>query len=291
MHIIRETALLVLDGDFFRVLDACLRAQGVTLPVSINLRITDEAGIRETNRDWRGVDSVTDVLSFPMMDYVPGQVLTNALLRKSLLYNPEEGAYELGDVVLCAQRVAEQAAEYGHGLRREATYLLAHGIYHLMGYDHENGEDKRRMRDMEEKALDAMDAGGRDEELLRASRQARERAYAPYSGFKVGAALLSKSGAVYTGCNVENISYGLTCCAERTALFKAVSEGDTTFDAIAISAQGTPPWPCGACRQALSEFAPQLKVLITWDDGKTDSAKLSELLPHSFLRFRKDTHD
>ena len=120
------------------------------------------------------------------------------------------------------------------------------------------------------------------EELLQYAHAARENAYAPYSRFAVGAALLCADGRVYQGCNIENASFGLTNCAERTALFKAVSEGEREFTAIAIAAEGSAPWPCGACRQALHEFAPDIRVLVTWGDAQRGEALLPELLPKGF---------
>ena len=105
--------------------------------------------------------------------------------------------------------------------------------------------------------------------------------YVPYSGYPVGAALLAKDGRVFTGCNVENAAYGNTLCAERTALCKAVSEGAREFAMIAIAARGSAPFPCGACRQSLYEFAPDLRVLVTWD-GIVREAVLSDLLPEGF---------
>lgn len=123
----------------------------------------------------------------------------------------------------------------------------------------------------------------RERELISKAVGARERAYAPYSGFKVGAALLSRDGRIFTGCNVENASYGLTVCAERVALFKAVSEGAREFEAIAIACGKGPCSPCGACRQVLFEFAPDLRVIMTDAEGKEIKvAKLSELLPEGF---------
>ena len=86
---------------------------------------------------------------------------------------------------------------------------------------------------------------------------------------------------MFQGCNIENASFGLTNCAERTAMFKAVSEGAREFTAIAIASRDAAPWPCGACRQVLNEFAPNIRVLVTWQDG-TESATLPELLPHGF---------
>lgn len=119
-----------------------------------------------------------------------------------------------------------------------------------------------------------------DRQLLDDARRARERAYAPYSRFRVGAALRGKSGAVYLGCNVENASYGLSMCAERVAIGKAVSEGERAFDAVAIDAgQATPTPPCGACRQVLAEFGVELRVLLA---GEPRALTLAELLPRSF---------
>ena len=122
------------------------------------------------------------------------------------------------------------------------------------------------------------------QELIRAAFAAREKAYAPYSRFKVGAALEAKDGRVFTGCNIESATYTPTCCAERTALVKAVSEGRTGgFTAIAIAGRGSDfCWPCGACRQMLFEFAPQLRVLAVRGDGAFQSAPLSTLLPCGF---------
>ena len=119
-------------------------------------------------------------------------------------------------------------------------------------------------------------------QLVQAAREAREYAYAPYSGFRVGAALLADDGAVYTGCNVENSSFGLTCCAERTALFSAVANGDHLFLAIAIAADGTPVPPCGACRQVLSEFAPDLPVILAGPNDEHRTLSLTNLLPEPF---------
>ena len=118
-------------------------------------------------------------------------------------------------------------------------------------------------------------------ELIEFARKARKKAYAPYSHYKVGAALLGKSGKVYTGCNVENASYSHTVCAERTAVLKAVSEGETEFDAIAIVTRNGGS-PCGACRQVLSEFAPTLTIHIADKNGEYRTTTMKKLLPDSF---------
>lgn len=125
-------------------------------------------------------------------------------------------------------------------------------------------------------------------ELIKLAIDAAENAYSPYSGFKVGAALLCDDGRVFTGCNIENASYSVTNCAERTALFKAVSEGARTFCAIAVVGgkdgdYGAVCTPCGVCRQALSEFCdPASFKVYMLNGGKVVSDTLDLLLPHSF---------
>ena len=119
------------------------------------------------------------------------------------------------------------------------------------------------------------------EDLVARAALARERAYAPYSGYRVGAALLTRSGQVYTGTNVENAVYPLGTCAERTAVVKAVSEGEREFEAIAVvtSNGGT---PCGSCRQILHEFAPHLRIIIADESGAYRETTLDQLLPAAF---------
>lgn len=119
-------------------------------------------------------------------------------------------------------------------------------------------------------------------ELLHAAGQAREKAYAPYSGFKVGAAVLAASGRIYSGCNIENASYGLTNCAERTAIFKAVSEGEDKLLALAVVGDtAAPTAPCGACRQVMAEFGIE-KIIMGNLQGGQLVMTLGELLPYSF---------
>ena len=118
-------------------------------------------------------------------------------------------------------------------------------------------------------------------DLMELAKKARENAYIPYSKFAVGAALLASSGKVYTGANIENASYGLTLCAERTAIVKAVSEGEREFSCIAIVADTLEPvLPCGACLQVMAEF--HIDKLILGNLITTREVKLSELLPHNF---------
>jgi cytidine deaminase len=119
--------------------------------------------------------------------------------------------------------------------------------------------------------------------LVQQARDARDKAYAKYSGFAVGAALLTKSGRVFTGCNVENLSYGLTICAERAAVCAAVAAGEREFAAMAVVADSkTPVSPCGACRQVMAEFAPDLAICSANLEGERFEAHLSELLPRAY---------
>jgi cytidine deaminase len=127
-----------------------------------------------------------------------------------------------------------------------------------------------------------------EKNLIELAYHARESAYAPYSGFRVGAALLAKSGKIYLGCNIENAAYGPSNCAERTAFFKAVSEGERTFDAIGIvGGKGEERGdqmcsPCGVCRQVMMEFAPQMEVICINKAGDAKKFALKELLPYGF---------
>lgn len=122
------------------------------------------------------------------------------------------------------------------------------------------------------------------EALLSAAVQASETAYAPYSKFRVGAALLGKNDVIYRGVNVENASYGLTICAERSAVFNAISDGERQFDLIAVASPGGVA-PCGACRQVLHEFAPDIKIFLVDTSGEKPVTELSlnVLLPHAFF--------
>ncbi len=122
-------------------------------------------------------------------------------------------------------------------------------------------------------------------QLVKMALQARENAHAPYSNFKVGAALLASNGKVYTGCNVENATYGLTVCAERVALWKAISEGEREFVRIAVASESErPASPCGACRQLLWEFCRDIEVILANTRGLREFHRLAELFPKPFDR-------
>ena len=121
-----------------------------------------------------------------------------------------------------------------------------------------------------------------NKELFRTAMEATKNSYAPFSKFRVGAALLAKDGRVFTGVNVENSSLGATICAERTACVKAVSEGCREFEAIAVASPNGLAWPCGICRQFLYEFAPELRVISGEDEDNLKEYKLNELLNEGF---------
>ncbi len=123
-------------------------------------------------------------------------------------------------------------------------------------------------------------------ELLKLAEDARQHAYVPYSKFTVGAAVLTKDGKVYTGCNIECASFGGTNCAERTALFKAISEGSKDIEAIAIASSNSennePTYPCGICRQVIIEFGPDIRIITGYSKGDIQECKISDLVPHYF---------
>lgn len=126
------------------------------------------------------------------------------------------------------------------------------------------------------------------EQLIEEACNIMDNAYVPYSKFRVGAALITKSGKVYTGCNIENAAYPVTCCAERVAIFKAISEGETQFQEMAVAADSSRPVPpCGSCRQVMSEFFHKsMYIHLTNLNKETKSFKMEDLLPFSF-----DTED
>jgi cytidine deaminase len=129
--------------------------------------------------------------------------------------------------------------------------------------------------------------------LVQLAQTARKYSYSPYSHFRVGAAILTTTGKTYTGCNIENSSFGLTLCAERTAIFKAISEGEKHFKAIAVvSGEDGFTTPCGACRQVLMDLAGNIDCVMSNRKGQIRVARLNDLLPHPFGRknLRKRTH-
>ncbi len=149
----REEDLAACEELLRRAIAAALEEEGVAVPCEISVLLTDEAGIQAINRDQRGVDQPTDVLSFPMFDLVPGEPPA----EESAETDPETGLFPLGDMAISLPRARAQAEEYGHPLSRELAYLAVHSVLHLLGYDHlDEGEEKRRMRAHEEAVMDRL---------------------------------------------------------------------------------------------------------------------------------------
>ncbi len=282
--------------------------------VEVNVTLTDNESIHEINKQYRDVDRPTDVLSFPMIDFdAPSDF--DSLEEKFEMdpgsyFNPDTGELLLGDIVVSVEKVFEQAEAYGHTTTRELAFLVAHSMMHLFGYDHMEEEEARIMETKQEDVLeilgitrapDLCDAEAElevddvdDEQinkmLITKAKAAMKLAYAPYSKFKVGAALITENGKVYTGCNIENASFGATNCAERTAIFKAVSVGDKVIKRIAIvSGKGEITYPCGVCRQVMSEFMDEDAVVVLgYKDGDEElikEYKFSDLMPYGFNKF------
>ncbi|MBR6220800.1 MAG: cytidine deaminase [Clostridia bacterium] len=267
-----------------RVALACFEAEGVR-GAGFCVRIVDEDEIRSLNRDMRGIDRPTDVLSFPTVSYPAGRTARSCPKRLMREYDPGMGCANLGDCVINLKQARRQAEEYGHSLTRELAYLTAHSAFHLMGYDHMNEEDKANMRNMEERALEsvgiAREAGvPSHDRLFELACEAMQNSYSPYSHFKVGACILTADGRTFKGCNFENASYGATICAERCAASCAIVAGARRFTAIAVVGSTAVAWPCGICRQVLREFSDADMPVIVGQYGKGYTVKtLGELLP------------
>lgn len=275
----------------------CVQKEGIDEECcAVSVSFVDAERIHELNREYRGVDRVTDVLSFPQFE------------------SPEDiedeieqiGEAEIGDVVINRQRAMEQAIAFGHSYERELIYLFVHSILHLLGYDHMEDDEKAVMRSREEEIMDELGIPRRTDEaapaaadpghqagrpglgsaaqrtLFEAAATACGNAYAPYSHFRVGAAILTGDGSVYTGINIENASYPAGICAERVAAAKAIAEGKRDFQAIAVASPDGEPSMCGICRQFLSEFSTDMLVIYGSDITTRKTATLGDLLPSGF---------
>ncbi|MBR2698935.1 MAG: cytidine deaminase [Clostridia bacterium] len=271
-----------LEALLDRVAAACFETEGIE-GAGFAVRVTDDQTIRRLNREMRGIDRATDVLSFPTVHFPRGRTARRCPKRLRREYDPYLGYCNLGDCVINLSRARQQAAEYGHSLKRELSYLTAHSAFHLMGYDHMTEEEKSAMREMEEKALGMLGITRAEidfDGLYQMACEAMQMAYCPYSRFQVGACLLAEDGRTFKGCNFENASYGATICAERCAVANAIVNGARRFKAIAIVGSTAVAWPCGICRQVLREFSDADMPVIVGAYGKGYVVKtLGELLP------------
>ena len=328
-------------------LQAVAKLHKLSAKTEVSVSLVNDEVIHVLNKDYRGIDRPTDVLSFALDEAEEPQEIGG----------PD--THLLGDIIISAETAVRQGEEYGHGLNRELVYLGVHSLLHLLGYDHMNIDDKAVMRKEEEKALQLIHlsqadldktAGKKDPEhftatvidaasekqtaktvkngkqnekpserkksvkskqdkrkeqkggkgamshddvkktdkmikkLFKKALKTRENAYVPFSKFKVGAAVLTKAGDIYTGCNVENSSFGLTVCAERVAMFTAaaagVRPGEITMLLVVADTEDVTS-PCGACRQVMAEF--EIPAIIMANvHGDMRIVKLEEMLPFSF---------
>ena len=288
-----------LEALLAHVCACCFALEGVQ-NAGMTVRIASAEEVHALNRDMRGIDRETDVLSFPTASFHPGRTAGKDPKRVRRQYDPALGWCNLGDCVISLARAREQAREYGHSLAREIGYLTAHSAFHLMGYDHENPTDRAAMRAMEERAMEMASLSRTeektmtDQQLFDMACQAMHCSYSPYSHFKVGACLLSSDGRTFQGCNIENASYGAAICAERCAVGRAVSEGARSFTAIAVVGSDSQAWPCGICRQVLNEFSDNMRVICGQYGHGFEVVPLAELLPRSFgpenLGVQEDKH-
>ena len=332
-----------------RGLQAVAKLHKLTAKTEVSVSLVNDEVIHVLNKDYRGIDRPTDVLSFAL----------DEAEEPAEIGGPE--THLLGDIIISAKTAVRQGEEYGHGLNRELVYLGVHSLLHLLGYDHMTQDDKAVMREEEEKALQMIHlsqadldkaAGKTDPEhfaatvvdvaylkqaaktakskkqkehsaefikslkpkqdktdkrreekkgagamsqndkkadktikkLFKKALKTRENAYVPFSKFKVGAAVLTKVGKFYTGCNVENSSFGLTVCAERVAMFNAAADGvrpgEITMLLVVADTEDVTS-PCGACRQVMAEF--EIPVIVMANiRGDMRTVSLEELLPFSF---------
>ena len=148
-----------LSEYFESVVKEVLKEFKCPFEAEVNLTLTDEMGIRELNRDFRGIDRVTDVLSFPMLELSPPGDFSRISKDELCLFNPDNGELLLGDIVICVHRAKEQAEEYGHSLKRELAFLIAHSMLHLLGFDHETEKEEGEMCALQEKILSSLGIG------------------------------------------------------------------------------------------------------------------------------------
>jgi homotetrameric cytidine deaminase/rRNA maturation RNase YbeY len=281
-----------MEDIILNAVELCLTNEKIERAVEVSILLVDDEKIKEINNEQRGIDSPTDVLSFPIVEMVDGKIKSNLGDM-----NMEENTMLLGDIVISLERAYKQAKEYAHSFYRELAFLTTHGVFHLLGYDHENEKNERIVLKKQEDVLKIMGLKRQKYEqgeildcevLAKEALNAKLNAYAPYSNFNVGAALLTESGKIYTGANVENISFSATICAERTAIFKAVSEGERKIKAIAISSDSPEIiFPCGTCLQVIYEFGDE-NTMIVCSNNKGDYKvfNLSVLLPYPFSKVK-----
>ncbi|WP_369017243.1 cytidine deaminase [Thermatribacter velox] len=253
---------VILKRKFEKLLQLVLKGERRDLSGILNLVLVDTEKMRELKERFFGKRESSDVMSF---------------------FYGEEEDQTWGEVIICIPVALEQAKVAGNSIDDEISLLFIHGLLHCLGYDDQEPQDLQVMSEKQEHYLNAFKKYLLFEKLINKALKQLDLSYAPYSGYRVASALLCTDGTIVTGVNVENASFGLSICAERVAVSKAVSMGKRDFEAIAIVSEKRDfCYPCGACLQVLTEFSPGIKVLVARSSEDFKVLGLEELLPHSF---------
>jgi len=251
-----------------KIVDFVCRQENHILCGKLSIAFITRDEVKALKKEFFHQDTDTDVISF--------------------YYGTTEIDGVWGEIIICPEKAGEQARDYGTSIEAELKLLLIHGFLHLLGYDDTEPEKKKKMEARQIQLLDQFQLDDKRKYLIEAAQNGQFHAYAPYSLFPVGAAIESCEGKVVQGGNIENASYGLSICAERVALFKAISMGYAGFVRLAIiSSHEEFCLPCGACRQVLFEFAPYIEIIAARTDGDYRVFALDSLYPYPFSTSRK----
>lgn len=298
--IIENETNKIYDFDYIKLIEDVVNAslEYINCPYEacISVTLVNSMEIQKINNEYRNINKETDVLSFPMIEYKePGNFSELEEETGDEYFDPDTGELVLGDIVLCVNRIDSQAKEYGHSVKREMAFLTAHSMFHLFGFDHMENDERIQMENMQEEVLQKLgitrdDISNICNELIKLATDAMKFSYSPYSEFKVGAAIEASNNngdkKIFTGCNVENASFGATVCAERTAMTKAVSEGYYRIINIAVVGSNHKyTYPCGICRQFLLEFATDNTKVFLYDkiNNHIKEIDFKELIPDGFF--------
>lgn len=245
-----------------KLLQLVLKEENVDLSGTLNLVLVEEEKMRELKERFFGKKESSDVMSF---------------------FYGEEKDKTWGEIIICIPVALRQVQEAGNSVDDELSLLFIHGLLHCLGYDDRAPQDLHIMKEKQEHYLNTFKKHLLFEKLIDEAQKQLDLSYAPYSGYKVASALLCTNGKIVTGVNVENASFGLSICAERVAVSKAISMGLQNFEAIAIVSEKKDfCYPCGACLQVLAEFSPEMQVLVARSREDFKIFNLKELLPCSF---------
>ncbi len=269
-----EIDLSKYDELYKKLADRTLKILDLKKEFIMSVTFVDKETIHQINLNYRNIDRETDVISFAFLDDESEKTIKSNF------------PIDLGEIYICYDIANENREKYGNSIERELCFLFVHGLLHLLGYDHMEKDDEKIMFSLQDKILEGFNIYMDKNDLIKEAIKARENSYAIYSKFKVGAALLTKDGRVFYGANIESSSYGLTCCAERSCLFSAYSQGIRKDDIIAFAVVGDtkgPISPCGACRQVLCDLVNgDVVVYLANLHGDVKEFKVSELLPYFF---------